>query len=276
MPRMFWSLLTSLAIAYAAVVALAWLFQKHLVYFPAVEREVTATPQAYGLPFEDVTLTTADGEKLGAWWVPMEQARGTVLIFYGNAGNMSHRLDYLAMFHRLRYSTLIVDYRGYGRSTGTPSEQGTYRDAEAAWDHLRSVRGAKPEDVVIMGESIGGAVAAWLAARVAPRALVLSSTFTSMPNLAAQLYPVLPVRLISRFSYDNLAALKALKAPVLVAHSRNDDIVPFSHGRALFEAANEPKQFLEMQGGHNDAFLFVRPEWTAQLAAFLERATAQK
>jgi len=129
-----------------------------------------------------------------------------------------------------------------------------------------------PRDIVLFGESLGGAVAAWLAGRVTPRALVLASTFTSMPDLGAQVYPFLPVRLISRFSYDNLAALKAVKAPVLVAHSRDDDIIPFSHGKALFEAAGEPKQFLEMRGGHNDAFLFVRQEWTAQLAAFLERA----
>ena len=270
-----WSLLTSLAIAYAAVVALVWLFQNRLVYFPGVGREVTVTPQAYGLAFEDVTITTTDGEKLAAWWVPAEKARGIALIFHGNAGNISHRIDYLGMFHRLRYSTLIVDYRGYGRSTGAPSEQGTYRDAEAAWEHLLRARGAQPSDVVILGKSLGGAVAAWLAARVAPRALVLASSFTSVPDLGAQVYPFLPVRLISRFDYDNMAALKALKAPVLVAHSRDDDIIPFSHGRALFEAANEPKQFLEMQGGHNDAFLFVRPEWIAQLAAFLERAAVK-
>lgn len=272
---MLWSLLTSLAIAYCAVVALVWLFQERLVYFPGIGREAMVTPQAYGLAFEEATIATADGEKLAAWWVPAENARGTVLMFHGNAGNISHRLEYLGMFHRLRYSTLIVDYRGYGHSTGTPSEQGTYRDAEAAWDHLLHARGARPADVVILGESLGGAVAAWLAIRVGPRAVVLASTFTSVPDLGAQVYPFLPVRLISRFSYDNIAAVKALKSPLLVAHSRNDDIIPFSHGKALFEAANEPKQFLEMQGGHNDGFIFVRPEWTAQLAAFLERAAAK-
>ena len=272
---MLWSLLTSLAIAYGAVVVLVWLFQERLVYFPGLGREVTVTPQAYGLAFEEVTIATNDGEKIAAWWVPAENARGAVLMFHGNAGNISHRLDYLGMFHRLRYSTLIVDYRGYGRSTGTPTEEGTYRDAEAAWEYLVRIRGARPADVVILGESLGGAVAAWLAMWTTPRALVLASTFTSVPDLGAQVYPFLPVRLISRFSYDNVAALKAQKAPVLIAHSRDDDIIPYSHGRALFEAAQEPKQFLEMSGGHNDAFLFVRPEWTAQLAAFLERAAAR-
>ena len=162
---MLWNLLASLAIAYGAVVVLVYLFQERLVYFPQVGRGVAVTPQAYGLAFDEVTIATGDGEKLTAWWVPAENARGTVLIFHGNAGNISHRLDYLAMFHRLRYSTLIVDYRGYGRSTGTPSEEGTYRDAEAAWDYLRHARAARPQDVVIVGESLGGAVAAWLAAQ---------------------------------------------------------------------------------------------------------------
>jgi uncharacterized protein len=271
MARM-WSVLVSLALAYAAVVALVFVFQSHLVYFPNVGREVGVTPQAYGLPFEAVTIATQDGEKLSAWWVPAPQFRGAVLIFHGNAGNISHRLDYLQMFHGLGYASLIIDYRGYGRSTGSPSEKGTYRDAEAAWRWLVEDRSIKAGDIVLMGESLGGAVAAWLAARVPSRAVVLASTFTSVPDLGAQIYPFLPVRLVSRFSYDSKAALKAIKAPLLIAHSREDDIIPYSHGRALFDGANEPKEFLEMKGGHNDGFLFVRQEWVTQLAAFLERA----
>jgi fermentation-respiration switch protein FrsA (DUF1100 family) len=195
------------------------------------------------------------------------------MILHGNAGNMSHRLDYLVMFHRLGYATLIIDYRGYGQSSGSPSEEGTYRDAEAAWLWLTS-RGIKPTEIVILGESLGGAVAAWLAARVTPRALVLVSTFTSLPDLGAQVYPFLPVRLLSRFSYDTLGALQRVEAPVLIAHSRDDEIISYSHGKALFAAAREPKQLLEMRGGHNDGFIFMREEWIAQLRAFLERAAA--
>ncbi len=272
MPRMLWNFLILLALGYAALVALVYFFQPRLVYFPQVSREIAATPLAYGLAFEPVTVATADGEKLAAWWVPHERAGGTVLIFHGNAGNISHRLDYLTMFHRLGYSSFIVDYRGYGRSTGSPSEEGTYRDAEAAWRWLTNERGVAPGDIVVFGESLGGAVAAWLATRVKPRALVLASTFTSVPDLGAQVYPFLPVRLISRFSYDSREAIKAIKAPILIAHSRDDDIVPFAHGKALYETAGEPKQFLEMRGGHNDGFIFTRPEWIAQLSAFLESA----
>ena len=273
---MLWNLISFLVIAYAALVALTYFFQTRLIYFPQIGREISATPLAYGLKFEAVTLATTDGEKLAAWWVPREHAAGTALIFHGNAGNISQRIDYLTMFHRLGYASLIVDYRGYGQSTGSPSEDGTYRDAEAAWDWLTKERGMAAADIVVLGESLGGAVAIWLAARVKPRALVIASSFTSVPDLGAQVYPFLPVRLISRFSYDNLSMLRSVEAPVLVAHSPDDDIIPFAHGRALFEAAREPKQFLEMRGGHNDGFIFMREEWVKQLAAFLERARVQK
>ena len=150
----------------------------------------------------------------------------------------------------------------------------SYRDAEAAWSWLTKERKLIAGDIVVLGESLGGAVAAWLAARVKPRALILASAFTSVPDLGSQVYPFLPVRLISRFSYDTRAAIDAVNAPILVAHSRDDDIIPFAHGKALFEAAREPKRFLEMRGGHNDGFIFMRKEWVAQLAAFLESTRA--
>lgn len=276
MPRMLWNLIILLALAYAALVALAYFFQTRLVYFPQIGREISATPLAHGLKFEAVTLGTADGEELAAWWVPHERAAGVVLIFHGNAGNISHRLDYLTMLHRLGYASLIVDYRGYGQSTGSPSEEGTYRDAEAAWDWLTKNRGVSPGDIVLLGESLGGAVAVWLAARVTPRALVVASTFTSVPDLGSQVYPFLPVRLISRLSYNTRETIAAVKAPILIAHSRDDDIIPFAHGKALYDAAREPKQFLEMRGGHNDGFIFMRQEWVKQLVAFLETARLRK
>jgi fermentation-respiration switch protein FrsA (DUF1100 family) len=250
---------------------LVFLFQSRLVYYPEIGREVAVTPKAYGLAFEPASIRTSDGETLQAWWVPAEDARGTVLFFHGNAGNISHRLDYLQMFHRLRYSTLIVDYRGYGGSTGSPSEEGTYRDAEAAWDYLRNARGVRAQDLVVAGESLGGAVATWLAARIGPRAVLLFSTFTSATDLGAEIYWFLPVRLISRLGYDNLANLKRIGSPVFVAHSRDDDIVPYAHGRKLFDGIGGPKAFLEMRGGHNEGFVFARKEWVAELAAFLER-----
>ena len=275
MARMLWNVLISVAIAYAAVTALVFLFQSRLVFYPEVGREMVVSPQTYGLKFDPVDIRTADGETLSAWWVPADEPRGTMLFFHGNAGNISHRLDYLLLFNRMRFNTLILDYRGYGKSTGSPSEEGTYRDAEAAWDYLRAVRSVQPQNLVIAGESLGGAVATSLAAKVGPRAVVLLSTFTSANDLGAQIYWFLPVRLISRLGYNNAENLKRIKAPVFIAHSRDDDVIPFSHGKKLFEEAAEPKAFLEMRGGHNDGFIFARPEWGAQLAAFLGKHVTQ-
>lgn len=264
-------IMVPVAIAYGAVLVLLFAFQSHLVYYPSVGRELTATPAARGLAYESVKIETEDGERLAAWWVPATGARGAVLLFHGNAGNISHRIDYPAMFNRLGYSTLLVDYRGYGESTGSPSEEGTYRDALASWRYLTGTRGVRPEDIVIVGESLGGAVASWLAARHAPRALILASSFTSVNDLGAEIYWFVPVRLISRFGYDTLANLGKIRAPVLIAHSRDDDVVPFAHGQKLFAAANEPKEFLEMRGGHNDGFIFSREEWVRAVGSFLER-----
>ncbi len=261
---------------YAVILLLVFLFQPRLVYFPDPARGLVATPRAAGLEYEDVQLHTADAETLHGWWVPARNARGAVLIFHGNAGNISHRIGYLTMFNRLGYATLIIDYRGYGKSSGTPSEAGTYRDGEAAWRYLMQTRMHGPQDVVLIGESLGGGIATWLALQHAPRALILASTFTSVPDLGSQVYPWLPVRLLARIDYDNLARIGQIAIPVLIAHSREDDIVPFAHGAALFAAAREPKQLLVLHGGHNDGFLFTRDESTAAVGAFLERVAVKR
>ncbi len=264
-------MLTMLAAAYGVVLGLVFLFQPRLVYFP-MKGSYGATPQAYGLAFERVTLPTEDGEKLAAWWIPAPApARGTVLLFHGNAGNIAHRIDYAKMFHGMGYSTLLVDYRGYGESTGTPSEQGTYRDASASWNWLTTQRGIKASDIVIFGESLGGGVATWLAANHSPRALILASTFTSIPDLGTEVYPWLPVRWLSRIHYNNIENLGKISTPVLIAHSSGDEIIPFAHGKRLYAAVREPKAFLELRGGHNEGFVFAREEWVAVVREFLER-----
>jgi fermentation-respiration switch protein FrsA (DUF1100 family) len=259
-----------LAIAYGAILALIFAFQSRLVYFPQMAREIVATPRAVGLAYEDVTLATSDGETLHGWWTQLPNARGAVLIFHGNAGNISHRLEYLTMFERLGYASLIFDYRGYGKSTGTPSEEGTYRDAEAAWQYLMQVRRLGAADIVLFGESLGGGVATWLAQREAPRAIVLGSTFTSVPDLGAEVYPWLPVRWLARIQYGNLARMRGITRPVLIAHSPQDDIIPFAHGQALLAAANEPKRFVELRGGHNESFILAREKFERELGAFLD------
>ena len=258
-----------LAAAYGGLVLLIYIFQSHLVFYPGTGREIIATPARIGLPYEDLHLQTSDGISLHGWYIPAPQPRGTVLFLHGNAGNISHRLDSVEMFHRLGYSTLIFDYRGYGNSGGSPTEQGTYRDAEAAWRYLVEQRNIPSCHIVLFGESLGGAVAAWLAACQKPAALVIASGFTSVPDLAQHIYPFLPVRWLARIRYDTREYLRSVAAPVLIAHSPEDEIIPFEHGRALFAAASSPRQFLELAGGHNDGFIFMRESWVKVLGDFL-------
>ncbi|MBM3344489.1 MAG: alpha/beta hydrolase [Betaproteobacteria bacterium] len=270
-------LLLGLGIAYAAILALVFMSQPKLVYFP-MKGPYPVTPQARGLAFERAAIKTEDGETLAAWWIPApvgEPARGAVLLFHGNAGNIAHRLEYARMFYDMGYATLLVDYRGYGESTGTPSEPGTYRDASASWQWLTQSRGLKASDIVLFGESLGAGVATWLAARQSghekPRALILASTFTSVPDLGVEVYPWLPVRWLSRIHYDNFANVAQIKVPLLIAHSPQDDIIPYAHSRRLFEAANPPKTFLELARGHNDGFVFMQASWVDTLRAFLDQ-----
>jgi fermentation-respiration switch protein FrsA (DUF1100 family) len=273
MGKLLWGLLIIPVLAYGALAALLYFFQDRLAYYPQMGRNLEATPRDYGLDYTPLTLVTADGERLDAWFVPAPQSGAVALIFHGNAGNMVSRMDTIAMFHRLGYGVLIFDYRGYGRSSGRPSEQGLYRDAMAAWVYLIRERGIAPGQIVLFGESLGGAVAAWLAAQMdeaaRPGALVLASSFTSAPELAADIYPWLPTRGLVRLRYDTRAALANVGCPVLVAHSPDDDIIPFRHGQLLYEAAGEPKAFLQMAGGHNEGFIFMLPTWVEALGAFL-------
>jgi len=260
-----------IAAACGGFVLLLYFTQSHMVFFPGTGREIIAAPDRIGLPYEDISLETADGLSLHAWFVPADKPRGAVLFMHGNAGNISHRLDSLQMFHRLGYSTLIFDYRGYGKSDGKPTEQGTYRDAEAAWQYLTSERRFPPCRIILFGESMGGAVAAWLAAQKTPAALVIASGFTSVPDLAQDLYPFIPARRLARIHFNTREHLLRVNAPVLIAHSPEDDIVPYRHGLALYAASNSPRQFLELAGGHNDGFIFMREAWIATLDDFLDR-----
>lgn len=269
--RMMWHVLGILAAAYGGLALLLYFSQSRLVFYPETGREIISTPAGLGLSYEDLRLTTSDGISLHGWFIPAAQPRGTVLFLHGNAGNISHRLDSVQMFHRMGYSTLIFDYRGYGQNSGTPTEQGTYRDAEAAWRYLVEQRQVPACRIVLFGESMGGAIAAWLAARQKPAALVIASGFTSVPDMAQHLYPYLPAKWLARIRYDTREYLRTVTAPVLIAHSPQDEIVPYALGQALFAAANPPKQFLELAGGHNDGFIFMRESWVGVLREFLGR-----
>lgn len=253
----------------AVALTAVYFYQDKLLYFPT--RQVEGTPEQIGLAFESVTLKTVDGIELDGWFVPADSAKATVLFCHGNAGNIGDRLEAVAQFHRMGLAAFIFDYRGYGRSTGKPSEQGTYRDAEAAWEYLTVKRRIDPRTVVVLGRSLGGAVAVWLAAQHTPGALIVESSFTSLPDVAARHYPYLPVRLLSRYQYDNQATITSVSAPVLIAHSPDDHLVPYAHGQALFAAANEPKEFLKLEGSHNEGFLQSARQYEEGLSAFIAR-----
>ena len=252
---------------YGALVLLAFTFQERLLYFPL--RGISATPSDIGLTYQSVRLTTDDGVNLSGWFIPAEPERAVVLFFHGNAGNISHRLDSIATFHRLGLSTLIIDYRGYGQSEGRPTEPGTYRDAEAAWHYLVQECQVPPNKLIIFGRSLGGGVASWLARQHPPAALILESTFTAATDVAAQVYPFLPVRQLSRIHYDTLSRLPEIHCPILIVHSPDDRVIPYSHGQRLFAAANEPKKFLEIRGDHNEGFIISARVYETSLNAFV-------
>jgi fermentation-respiration switch protein FrsA (DUF1100 family) len=258
---------------YVGITALIYFRQSSLIYYPDVAgRDLTVTPQRIGLAFEDVELSTADGVRLHGWFVPSGDAQGTLLFFHGNAGNISHRLDSIAIFNRLNLNVFIIDYRGYGRSEGRVSETGTYRDAEAAWSYLTVTRGIDDDDIIVFGRSLGASIAAWLASRQRPAALILESPFSSVPSMARRLYPFLPVRWLAKFDYDTRRYVGNIDCPLLVAHSRDDEIIPYAEGRAVFDAAPANRQFLDMRGGHNDGFLVSGEAYIDGLRRFIDSA----
>jgi hypothetical protein len=269
--RRLWSVLGIAALAYGGLCLLAWLFQDRLVYFPL--RRFDQRPEDLGLVSEELHLDSG-GHRLHGWYLPAAEERGSLLFCHGNGGNISHRLAWVPVFHRMGLGVLHFDYRGYGASEGRPSELATYADAEAAYEWLTRARGVPPERIVFYGESLGAAVAIELALRRPAAALVLEAPFTSLPAVGAHHYPFLPVRLLARNRYDNLAKVPRLDLPLFVMHSPEDRVVPFAMGRAVFEAAPEGAAFLQTAAGHDAGGFLLRPEWRARVQAFLEGALA--
>jgi fermentation-respiration switch protein FrsA (DUF1100 family) len=269
--RVFVNILT-LAVSIYLILALAlYLFQGKMVFlsnFP--ERALTASPGNIGLQYENVALTTSDNEQLHGWYVPAMDPRGVVLFFHGNAGNISHRLDSIRIFVELELDVLIIDYRGYGQSTGKTTEQGTYLDAQAAWDYLIENRNIPAERIIVFGRSLGGAIGAWLGAHNKPAAVIIESSFTSGVDMARRLYPFLPVRLITRLKYPVTDYAARLNCPTLVIHSRHDEIIPFAMGQAIYGALKQPGQFLAIRGDHNNGFLLSYDEYVAGLNSFIQ------
>lgn len=267
--RMLLLVVVGLVMGYLLLIAYVYAKQGAMLYFPT--REIEATPRDIGLDYEELTLRTKDGLDISAWFIPANDTRGFVLFCHGNAGNISHRLASIQIFHSLGLGVLIFDYRGYGRSRGSPDEEGTYLDAEAAWDYLVNILHAKPERIVLFGRSLGSAVAAEVASRKQAGALIMESGFTSVPDLGKKFFPHLPVGLISRYRYESISKVEKIKIPKLFIHSPEDEIVPYEQGVKLFERAGEPKEFLRITGGHNEGFSLSGRGYVDGLKAFLSR-----
>ncbi len=244
-----------IVVSYGLLIVVVYFMQGRMLYLPDVSgRTLTMTPIDVGMDYHDVSIKTSDGVTLHGWFIVGRPSR-VLLFFHGNAGNISHRLDSIRQFQNLGMSVFIIDYRGYGQSGGSTTEEGIYRDANAAWRYLTEDRGMSSNDIVIFGRSLGASVASWLATQHQPLALIVESSFTSVPDIAQELYPWLPARWLSRFSHATRDYVRNVRCPILVTHSRDDEIIPFHHGEAIFASANEPRTLLALRGTHNEAFL---------------------
>jgi fermentation-respiration switch protein FrsA (DUF1100 family) len=261
-------LLAVLAVAYATLVGLALLLEKRLIFFPEVGRTAGEPPS--DLPVEDVWLRTADGVRLHAWWIPAG-AEFTFLAFHGNAANIASRAPVYRFLRRVPADVLAVEYRGYGRSEGAPSETGLYRDAEAAWDWLVREKQIPPQRIIVFGQSLGTAVAAYLAARREVGGVVLEAPFASVRAVARRVYWFLPgIGCFLRTKFDTGANLAQVSAPVLMVHCSSDPVLPFALGEEVFRLAREPKMFLRIEGHcHEEASQIAPEQYREALRRFL-------
>jgi len=257
-----------LLIVYFLVLLAMMVFENSLIYFPTKFPEGNWAPQ--GISVEDAWFTAADGTKIHGWYVPHKQPQAVVLFCHGNAGNITHRADIIrALNDRVGVSVLVFDYRGYGKSEGKPDEPGVLADARSARTWLAQKAGLAENQIVLMGESLGGAVAVDLAADGA-RALILENTFSSVPDVAAFHYPWAPVRLLMRTQFDSAAKIRVYHGPLYQSHGDRDTIVPLRFATRLFDVANEPKHFLLIEGSdHNDPRM---PQYYDKLREFLHGA----
>ena len=260
-----------LIVLLAAINAYMYFQQPAMLFYPFTEyRE---TPANWQLPYEDVTLTTSDKLSLHGWYVPVKSAKRVVLFFHGNGGNISHREASIRVFHDLGFNVFIFDYRGYGKSEGSPSEKGFYKDARSAWQFLKQ-KGFSPGNIIVFGRSLGGAVATQLVSEMPdneqPRYLILESTFSSVADMARYVMPVVSEIVYLRYRFDTLSKITNVKSRLLVLHSKDDDIIPYIMGKAIYEAAYDNKAFALLQGDHNTGFIQSQPAYQNTLQHFLQ------
>jgi fermentation-respiration switch protein FrsA (DUF1100 family) len=247
-------------------------FEDRFIFYPY--RAIEQTPAHARLAFEDVLFSTEDGVNLNGWFVPYPQAQTTLLWFHGNAGNISHRVQNIKFVHdKVGINVFIFDYRGYGRSQGTVSEEGTYKDGAAALRYLLARKDVDPKRIIFFGRSLGAAVAAELALHYDCRALILETPFASIAKMARATFPLLPIASLLRTRYDTVEKVRRIKVPLLVIHGDEDDIVPYDHGKEVFAAAPEPKEFYTIRGArHNDTYIVGGDAYFKALKNFIERS----
>lgn len=249
--------------------------ENRMIFHPAASLQ--RTPADVGLNFEDVVFTTRDGVRLHGWFVPRRDADSTLVWFHGNAGNISHRVENIKLLHELvRVNVFIFDYRGYGRSEGRPSEEGTYLDGEAALDLIGNKLGDENrKKIILFGRSLGAAIATEMATRFDSQALILESPFVSIAEMARVILPLLPIGPFLQTQYNVGARIKKTRVPLLVLHGDRDEIVPIEQGRRVFDAAPQPKKFITIAGaGHNDTYIVGGENYFRQLQEFIDQ-TAQ-
>jgi uncharacterized protein len=242
--------------------------ERLFVYYPS--RQIREDPGTIGLSYQDISLITEDGVRLHGWFIPCEGARRTVLIFHGNAGNIGDRLFYVEIFHQLDAHVFMVDYRGYGKSEGKPFEEGLYRDARTAYRWWAKERQPAGERLILFGESLGGAVAVNLAARVAPAGLILQSTFTSAKDMAKTSFLLRLLFPLANVRFDSANDIARIACPKLIIHGKRDDMVPYRFGESLYKQMTPPKTFYAVpEAGHNDLLWIAGEEYGRQLKTFL-------
>lgn len=274
--RLLLTLLTLAVLVYVAFGLLLFLFQERMVHLPGIPgRTIMVTPAELGIKWRDIEIISEDGLRLHGWHIPGRPGAATLLFFHGNAGNISHRLQSLRIFHELGLEVVIFDYRGYGRSEGRPSEAGLHRDARAAVDWLYDTSGADPARTIYFGRSLGAALAASAARHRPPAAMILESALVSAREVAADLYPIYPTRLLTRLQYATADYLREVQRPVLIIHSPDDEIIPFRHGEKLAQIAGERGEFLRIRGDHNSGFLTSGAIYTSGLRDFIARHVEQ-
>lgn len=259
-----------LVLAYLGLAAYMFICQKGFIFFP--EKNIVYTPADAGLKeYEDVEIVTEDGIKIHGWYIPHPKPLAYMIFFHGNAGNISDRIWSIDVFNQMGLSVFIFDYRGYGKSEGDPSEDGLYKDALAAWHYMTETRRISPDNIVLFGRSLGGGVASWLARGKKPGAVICESTFSSIGDMGQDTYPYLPVRYLVRYRFSAIDHIRDVACPVLIIHSPDDDIVPFAHGKRIFEAANEPKDFLEIKGSHNEGMMLSEGIYRQGVRDFIQK-----